>query len=92
MSDAGVARAMRTKAKLRDKQMDKGKGLGDRDGDGDGGQISTAADSKSRVPKGQSVVKKWIVLDWGLRPTSQQYDPWKEVHFLFLITNCVLAR
>lgn len=61
---ATVQKAVATKKKLRDQQLSR--------------PHSTSLGKRSGLPEGQFQAKKWIVLDVGIKPNLDAYNPWRD--------------
>jgi len=66
LDDPNLIKAIKSKEKLRQKSLVSSQSL-----------KQPLKEQNSRVPNGQYVAKKWIVLDLGLPLPSEFYNPWK---------------
>jgi len=53
---------------------------------------SSSSSSGTPLPPGQYVVKKWIILDLGLRPSREMYDPWQKPDTWRLVVSGLVAN
>lgn len=61
---SSVQKAVRSKEKLRERHLSAGSEA----------EKCSAPD----LPRGQFLTKKWVVLDLGITPDKQVYDPWRD--------------